>query len=68
MSIKKNYEWGKKPNEDISSKEKRKVILKERREEEDLKEQNRKDAWAILWNKRRPLSKAQKTAGAHRIL
>ena len=68
MSITKNYRWGKKPNEDISRKEKRRVILKQKREEADLREHNRKAAWATLWNKRRPLSKAQKAAGAHRIL
>lgn len=68
MSIEKHYRWGKKSNEDVSIKEKRSTILKGLREEEDMKEFNRRKAWANFWDKRWVLSKAQKAAGARKLV
>ena len=68
MTVEKNYRWGKKRNEDVPHREKRRTILKGLREEEDLKEYNRRLAWDTLWKRRRPRSKAQITAGARKIL
>ena len=62
------YPWGKKANEDVSSKDKRSIILKDLREKEDLKELNRREAWARFRGKRKPMSTAQVRSGARKVV
>ena len=61
-------ELGKKPNEEVPHREKQRVVLKLLRREEDEKQHNRKKVWAAMKGIRKPLSIAQKRAGARKIV
>jgi hypothetical protein len=60
--------WGKKLNEDVPYSEKRRAVLQTVRAEQDLKEHNRRSAWAILRGRRKPMSKPQIAAGARKLI
>lgn len=63
------YPWGRRPNEMMTDKyERRRAVLRDHQRDNDLKEQNRKNAWATLWNRRKPLSKHQMAAGARKVI